>query len=66
MGKVGVLAAQSAAHSNKKFKAKRMRDDLVFVKESENKSSDFTAAQRKVFKELDGMESSWTNQQEEV
>ena len=52
-------------HSNKKFKAKRMRDDLVFVKESEKKSSDFTAAQRKVFKELDGMESSWTKQQEE-
>ena len=29
LAKFGYLAAQSAAHSNKLFKAKRIRDDLV-------------------------------------
>ena len=63
MAKVGALAAQSAAHLNKNFKAKRMRDDLVFVKESDLQSSHFTAAERKVFKELDKMETVWTEKQ---
>ena len=60
MAKVGGLAAQSSAHSNRLFKAKRMRDDLLFTKESttETKSSDFSASQRKIFKELDNMETS--------
>ena len=65
MAKVGCLAAQSAAHSNKLFKAKRMRDDLLFMKESttETKLSGFSASQRKIFKELDNMETSWSAKQ---
>ena len=64
MAKVGSLAAQSAAHSNKNFKAKRMHDDLVFVKESNKEStSQFTASQQQIFNALDAMETKWTEVQ---
>ena len=61
MAKVGGLASQSAAHSTKLFKAKRMCDGLLFMKESttETKLSDFSASHRKIFNELDNMETSW-------
>lgn len=65
MAKVGNLAGQSAAHSNKFFKAKRMRDDLLFIKESlsSTNSAGFSAAQRKIFKALDSMEMNWSAEQ---
>ena len=66
MYRVGYLAAQSAAHSNKFFKAKRMRDDLMFVKESERSTSEFTRLHLNVFKRLDEMETKWTEEQKQM
>ena len=62
MAKVGMLAGQSAAHSNKRFKAKRMRDDLTFAKEAEN-LPEITSTQKKIFKQLDAMELKWSTSQ---
>ena len=44
-----------------------MRCNLLFTKESttETKSSDFSAPQRKIVKELDNMETSWSAKQRE-
>lgn len=66
MYRVGNLAAQSAAHSNKFFKAKRMRNDLLFVKESERSTSEFTRFHLNIFKRLDEMETKWTKEQRKM
>ena len=51
MAKTGSLASQSAAHLNRLFKAKRMRDDLVFIKDSDRERADFTSLHKNIFKE---------------
>ena len=69
MNRVGSLAAQSAAHSNKFFKAKRMRDDLMFSTKPEDFSPEETswsATKRQIFKRLDAMESEWTSEQRKL
>ena len=63
LAKFGYLATQSAVHSNKLFKAKRVRDNLVLsnaedsllVEQSMNRSMKF----------LDEMEISWSSKQKE-
>ena len=67
MARVGILAAQSASHSNKFFKAKGMRDGLLFVKESDlSGSSQFTRLHQKIFKKLDEMETKWSEEQRNI
>ena len=67
MARVGSLAAQSASHSNKFFKAKRMRDDLLFVKENYvSGSSRFMGLHQKIFKKLDEIETKWTVEQRNI
>lgn len=69
MNRVGSLAGQSAAHSNRFFKAKRMRDDLMFSTKPNDFSpeeSSWSSAKRQIFKRLDAMESVWTSEQREL
>ena len=61
LAKFGYLAAQSAAHSNKIFKAKRIRDDLVLSDQKVEEHQDLTAL--KVMKQLDAMELDWSKDQ---
>ena len=64
LAKFGYLAAQSAAHSNKLFKAKRIRDDLVL-----SDAEDSLLVERsmsKMMKILDEMEISWSSKQKEL
>ena len=61
LAKFGYLAAQSAAHSNKLFKAKRIRDDLVLSDQKVEEHQDLTAL--KVMKQLDAMEFDWSKDQ---
>ena len=59
----GGLAGESAAHSNKKFTGKRIRDDLMFDKQESECTNQFNAASNQVVKILDGMEKEWTEEQ---
>ena len=64
LAKFGYLAAQSAAHSNKLFKAKRIRDNLIL-----SDAEDSLLAERsmnKTMKILDEMEISWSSKQKEL
>ena len=64
LAKFGYLAAQSAAHSNKLFKAKRIRGDLVL-----SDAEDSLLVERsmsKMMKILDEMEISWSSKQKEL
>ena len=64
LAKFGYLAAQSAAHSNKLFKAKRIRGDLVL-----SDAEDSLLVERsmsKTMKILDEMEISWSSKQKEL
>ena len=68
MNKVGALASQSAAHSNRFFKAKRMRDDVMFVNQdlhSKDHEVKWSKFEKNVFKQLDLMETDWTKQQKD-
>ena len=56
----GYLASLSAAHKNKFFKAKRIRDDLMFFASVE---ADPSKASHGILKKLKEMEVSWTAQQ---
>ena len=61
----GHIAASSAAHSNKKFKAKRVRDDLLFRKEDVEDKTIKERTNKRVFEILDTMEETWTVNQKE-
>ena len=64
LAKFGYLAAQSAVHSNKPFKAKRIRGDLVL-----SDAEDSLLVERsmsKMMKILDEMEISWSSKQKEL
>ena len=64
LAKFGYLAAQSAAHSNKLFKVKRIRGDLVL-----SDAEDSLLVERsmsKMMKILDEMEISWSSKQKEL
>ena len=58
----GYLASQSAQHSNKLFKAKRIKDDLIL---SDSKK-DVIKAEGRVLKTLEEMEITWTEKQIEI
>ena len=64
LAKFGYLAAQSAAHSNRFFKGKRIRDDLVLSDADELLSVEKSIT--KTMKVLDEMELSWTSAQKEM
>ena len=56
LAKFGYLASQSAQHSNKLFKAKRIKDDLMLI----DSNDDIQKAESKVLKTLQDMEVIWT------
>ena len=62
LGKFGYLASQSAAHSNRQFTAKRIKDDLVLSDEQDVVVENSLNA---VLKHLDRMEVSWSKGQRE-
>ena len=62
LGRFGYIAAQSAAQSNKNFKGKRIRDDLMTIQETDDQPR-IDRAMISVIKELDEMEIVWTEQQ---
>ena len=64
LARFGGLAGVSAAKSNKFFKAKRIRDDLMFVKEMTD-DEEMAKATKKVLQELKSMELTWTKEQKE-
>ena len=64
LAKFGYLASISAARSNKFFKAKRIRDDLMFAETSNEINVD--RCYSKVTKVLNEMEVSWTKGQKEL
>ena len=55
LAKFGALAAVSASKSNKIFKAKRIRDDMLFSVNMTNEE-DIKLSSEKIFKELNSME----------
>ena len=63
LAKFGYLAAQSAVHSNKLFKAKGIRDDLV-LSDAED-SLLVERSMNKMIKIFDEMEISWSSKQKE-
>ena len=63
LGKFGYLASQSAVHSNKLFKAKRIRDDLMLI-DGDNHVK-IEKSMNAALKHLDDMEISWTTKQKE-
>ena len=63
LGKMGYLASISAAHSNKNFKAKRIRDDLMFVNNSEDEEHVLRST-NKIIQGLKEMEVIWSSKQE--
>ena len=64
LAKFGYLAAQSAAHSNKLFKAKRIRHDLVLSGAEDSLLVE--QSMNKTMKILDEMEISWSSKQKEL
>lgn len=58
----GALASQSAKHSNRLFKAKRIRDDLTLFTEEDPQYDNKKA----YYKILDEMERSWTEKQKQA
>ena len=64
LAKFGYLAAQSAAHSNKCFTGKRIRDDLVLSDANDDLQVDRSITQ--VMKLLDDMELKWSAKQKEL
>ena len=62
----GHIASNSASHSNKRFKAKRIRDDLMFTKEDTLTVSISNNAFQEVFQVLDEIEDTWTEDQKKA
>ena len=63
LARFGNLASLSAAHSNRFFKAKRIRDDLLF---NTNETGNTEMASTNVLRNLDAMEMLWTEKQKEA
>lgn len=63
LGKFGYLASMSAKRSNKYFKAKRIRDGMMFSKDSDRKEVNRKAL--KIMNKLDEMEMVWVEEQKE-
>ena len=61
MAKFEYLASISASHSNKFFKAKRIRDDLMFTVEDEREIT--KVATIHIIKALEHLEVQWTDDQ---
>ena len=59
LAKMGYLAHLSAAHSSKKFKGKRIHDDLILT-ETRTQAQDVDVKCKKIFKALKEMEQKWT------
>ena len=64
LSQFGALAGVSAAKSNKFFKAKRIRDDLMFDKNMTKE--DITTTTKKVLSDLKCMELTWTEDQRKL
>ena len=64
LAKFGYLASLSAAHSNKNFKAKRIRDDMMFD-EINTTAADLEIKNKPILNELKEMEVHWTDQQKQ-
>ena len=64
LSRFGVLVAVSAAKSNKFFKAKRIRDDLMFDKKMTNEE-EVGKVTKKILNDLKSMEVSWMTKQKE-
>ena len=66
LAKFGALASQSAKHSNKFFKAKRIKDDLCLL--VANECGDALKENRNIYIYivLDSMERDWTSEQREL
>ena len=62
----GYIASNSASHLNKRFKAKRIRDDLMFKKKDTLTVSISNNAFQEVFQVLDEMEDTWTEDQKKA
>ena len=60
LAKFGILASESASHSNKFFKRKRIRDDLMFNKSKTSNEKLSSKSLKNVFNALDSMEVEWT------
>ena len=56
LGKFGYLASISACHSNKNFKAKRIRDDLLFVGAEIHSDEEVLKSTNKIIQSLKDME----------
>ena len=64
LARFGGLASVAAAKSNRFFKAKRIRDDLMFeTKMSSEKDIDVDKATKRIIKQLNAMELDWTESQ---
>ena len=66
LAKFGILASESASHSNKFFKRKRIRDDLMFNKSKKSNEKLSSKLLKNVFNALDSMEVEWTLEQREL
>ena len=66
LAKFVILASESARHSNRFFKAKRIRDDLMLDDKNERETHLASVSARKVYKLLDQMETEWTFQQKVI
>ena len=62
MAKFGYLASQSAQHSNRFFKAKKIRDDLILL----DTQQEVRQAEIRVLKTLEEVEIMWTQKQKEL
>ena len=63
LSQFGALAGVSAAKSNKFFKAKRIRDDLMFDKEMYDGEEEVVKATNNILNHLKSVEISWTADQ---
>ena len=63
LSQFGALAGVSAAKSNKFFKAKRIRDDLMFNKEMSDGEEEIVKATNNILNHLKSVEISWTADQ---
>jgi len=62
LAKFGYLAAQSAQHSNRLFKAKKINDNLMLM---DKHIAEVEMSTMAVLKHLDDMEVTWVNKQKE-
>ena len=62
LAKFGYLASLSAAHLNRMFKGKRIRDDLMFTEECDS-PMEKQKKHKRIFDQLIDMEKRWTDLQ---